>query len=100
MCSARNPIRLMKLARTFCPIALLAVSLTSCTTPAKVSDDKDANGKKIEYVYYTPSGSNIPVKVRKDSLNMSDSDAAAQDKAYTDLQRDSVVRPPPTPDGK
>jgi hypothetical protein len=90
----------MKIVRTLWSSALLAVTVSSCATPAKVSDDKDANGKKIEYVYYTPSGSNIPIKVRKDSLNMSDSDAAAQDKAYSDLQRDSLVKPPPTPDGK
>jgi hypothetical protein len=90
----------MKLVRTLCASALLVITVTSCVAPAKVSDDKDANGKKIEYVYYTPSGSNIPIKVRKDSLNLSDSDAAAQDKAYSDLQRDSVVKPPPTPGGK
>jgi hypothetical protein len=90
----------MKLIHTLFASALLVVTLTSCVAPAKVSDDKDANGKKIEYVYYTPPGSNIPIKVRKDSLNMSDSDAAAQDKAFSDIQRDSVVRPPPTPDDK
>jgi hypothetical protein len=80
--------------------ALLVGVLTSCTTPAKVSDDVDANGKKIEYVYYTPSGSNIPVRVRKDSLQMSDSDAAAQAKALTDLQRDASDSAAPKTGGR
>jgi hypothetical protein len=65
-----------------------------------VSDERDASGDKIEYFYYTPSGSNIPIKVRKDSLKSSDSTAAAQDKACTDLQRDAIVSPPPTPGGE
>jgi hypothetical protein len=90
----------MNRIRTFLASVVLVAVITSCASPAKVSEERDANGNKIEYVYYTPSGSNIPIKVRKDSLKTSDSTAAAQDKAYTDLQRDAIVRPPPTPDGK
>jgi hypothetical protein len=89
----------MKSSRTLPALALLTVILTSCTTPTKYPET-DANGKKIEYVYITPPGSNIPIKVRKDSVQMSDTDAAAQDKAFTDLQREAPVSPPPNTGGK
>jgi len=78
---------------------LLALTLTSCASAAKVSDEKDANGKEIEYVYYTPTGSNIPVRVRKDQLKTSDTDAAAKDKALSDIQRNSSGRPEGPPGG-
>jgi hypothetical protein len=68
-------------------IVLLAVTLTSCVAP---KEEKDANGKKIEYVYYTPTGSSIPIRVPKDSLQLTDSEAAAQQKEVTDLQRESA----------
>ncbi len=70
---------------------LLVATLTSCVAPGKESEERDANGKKIEYVYYTPTGSNVPVKVRKDQLNVSDSDADAQQKALMDIQRNSAA---------
>jgi hypothetical protein len=73
--------------RTFSVIVLLPIALTSCVAPAK--QETDANGKKIEYVYYTPTGSSIPIRVPKDSLNLTDSEAAAQQKDLTDLQRES-----------
>jgi hypothetical protein len=90
----------MNRVRTFFASVVLVAIVTSCASPAKVSDERDASGDKIEYINYTPSGSNIPIKVRKDSMKSSDSTAAARDKAFTDLQRDAIVRPPPTPGGK
>jgi hypothetical protein len=84
--------------RTISAGVLLAVALTSCVAPAK--EEKDANGKKIEYVYYTPTGSSIPIRVPKDSLKLTDSEAASQDKALTDLQREAPVIPPPNTGGK
>jgi hypothetical protein len=84
----------MKLIRNLTAALLFIGTVTSCATSTKYPE-VDANGKKIEYVLYTPSGSNIPIKVRKDSLQMSDSDSATQDKAYTDWQRNAVVSPPP-----
>jgi len=89
----------MKPIRTLPAFALLTGLLTSCTTPTKYPET-DANGKKIEYVYITPAGTNIPIKVRKDSVQMSDSDAAAEDKAYTALQRNAPIVPPPNTGGK
>jgi hypothetical protein len=63
--------------------------LSSCATPSKVSDERDANGKKIEYVYYTPTGSNLLIRVRKDEMQTSDSDTQAAEKTVTDFQRES-----------
>jgi hypothetical protein len=87
-------LRPMKTILTISAGIPLIGAVTSCATSTKYPE-VDANGKKIEYVLYTPSGSNIPIKVRKDSMQMSDSGSASQDKAYTDLQRNSVVSPPP-----
>jgi hypothetical protein len=89
----------MKSIRTLPAFALLMGILTSCTTATKYPET-DANGKKIEYVYITPAGTNIPIKVRKDRVQMSDGDAAAQDKAYTDFQRNAPISPPPNAGGK
>jgi hypothetical protein len=80
----------MNLIRALVFSFLLVLTLTSCAAPTKASEEKDANGKKIEYVYYTPTGSNLPIKVRKDQLTPSDSETAAAQKALTDLQRESA----------
>jgi hypothetical protein len=80
---------------------LMAIALTSCVAPPKESDGKDVNGKKIvEYVYYTPTGSNVPVRVLKEQLKTPDSDAEAQQKALTDLQRESAADKSPSAGGK
>ena len=55
---------------------LLAATLASCTTPAKQSTDKDAKGKDIEYVYITPTGSNVPIRVPKDQVDGAGDDSA------------------------
>ncbi len=90
----------MKLIRIVPVCLLLALTLTSCATPAKVSDEKDANGKKIEYVYYTPTGSNLPIRVRKDQLTTSQSDTDAAQKELTDLQRESASDKSPSAGGR
>jgi hypothetical protein len=90
----------MKHIRTLPAIFLLLVTLTSCVAPAKVSEEKDANGKKIEYVYYTPTGSNLPIKVRKDQMNTSDSETTAAQKEITDLQRESASDKSPSTGGR
>lgn len=79
----------------------MAVTLTSCVGPDKASDGKDINGKKaIEYVYYTPTGSNVPIRVPKAQVNTSDSDADAQQKALSDLQRESAADKSPSAGGR
>jgi hypothetical protein len=90
----------MKLIRTLSAGALLVVTLTSCVAPAKQSEGKDANGKKIEYVYYTPIGSNVPIKVPKDQMQTSDDVTAAQDKVFSDMQRNGSAGTPQSPGGK
>ncbi len=79
----------MNHVRALCACVLLAATLTSCTVPAKQAEERDANGNKIEYVYYTPTGSNVPIRVRKDALKTSASDTDAQQRAFGDLQRES-----------
>jgi hypothetical protein len=80
--------------------ALSIVALTSCATHSKESDERDANGKKIEYVYYTPTGSNLPIRVRKDEMQTSDSDTEAAQKEVTDLQRESGSDKSPSAGGR
>jgi hypothetical protein len=84
--------------RTLSASALLAIALTSCVAPHK--EEKDANGKTIEYVYYTPTGSSIPIRVPKDSLKLTDNEAASENKAITDMQRDATDKPPPNTGSK
>jgi hypothetical protein len=80
---------------------LLLVTLTSCVAPAKkASEERDANGNKIEYVYYTPTGSNLPIRVRKDQLKTSDSETNAAQKELTDLQRESADDKSPSAGGR
>jgi hypothetical protein len=90
--------RPMNLVRTVA-VCLLVVTLTSCATSSKVSEEKDANGKKIEYVYYTPTGSNLPIRVRKDQMQTDQSVTDASQKAVTDLQRESADDKSPTKAG-
>ncbi len=90
----------MKFPSVLCLSAVMMASLSSCATPHKASDERDANGKKIEYVYYTPLGSNVPVRVRKDSLKLSDTEAAAEEKDLMDLQRSSLITPPSNTGGR
>jgi hypothetical protein len=87
----------MKITRSILAGILASLLLASCVAPPK---ETDANGKKIEYVYYTPTGSSIPVRVPKDSLKLSDSEADAQQKGFTDLQRDAQPGNPPAVGGK
>ena len=90
----------MKLIRTLSASVLLVVTLTSCAATAKTSEGRDAKGNKIEYVYYTPTGSNVPIRVRKDQLKTNDSDTATEDKAFLDLQRNGAANLPQSPGGK
>jgi len=69
-------------------LPLLVVSLAlilnaGCTTPK----EKTASEKpKDEYVYYTPTGSNIPVRVKKSDVQTTDADTQAIQDALRTLQ--------------
>ena len=73
--------------------ALLIATLSSCVAPKKDAEERDANGNKIEYVYYTPTGSHLPIRVRKDQLKASDKDTAAAENALLDMQRNGAKQP-------
>jgi hypothetical protein len=68
------------------PTALVAISLLSGCNTAPKQAEVDANGKKIEYVYITPTGSNVPVKIRKDQSQSSDAQTASDQAALLRLQ--------------
>lgn len=98
MNSKRPPARAPALPRTsvraspFQPmiprIALLLalVTLTGCnTTPKKV--ELDENGKPVEYVTYTPTGSRLPVRVRKDQMKTQESQTARDQQALKEAQQ-------------
>jgi hypothetical protein len=89
----------MSLIRTLSAGVLLVATLTACVAPAMVSDEKDANGKKIEYAYFTPTGSNVPIRVPKDQLPSSDDDSATSNKAFQDMQRSGSAHLPQSPGG-
>ena len=78
---------------------LTAMLLTSCVAPAKQTGEKDANGNKVEYVYYTPTGSNIPVKVRKDQLPSSNNVDASRNRTVVDANLSGGASTPKSPAG-
>jgi hypothetical protein len=89
----------MNLIRPLTVGGLLLATLTSCVTPTKYPE-KDANGKKIEYVWFTPVGSNVPIKVRKDQVATSDDESSAMDKELGDIQRGTSGPPKDPASGK
>jgi hypothetical protein len=89
----------LHLIRTLSASVLLIVALAACVAPAKVPEEKDANGKKIEYVYYTPTGTSIPIRVRKDQLKTSDQEKAAEDRVLEQAQLSSTSPPPQAVNG-
>jgi len=88
----------MRLFRHLSAVALTVFTLAACSSSSKVPEEVDANGKKIEYVYYTPLGSNIPVKIRKDLLETSDKESATDQQALRKLTQQSS-RPNKMPGG-
>jgi hypothetical protein len=73
------------------------LTVTGCTTAEKQRTETDANGNKVEYVQYTPIGSHIPVKIRKDQLPASARQTTADQSVLQDVQRRSA--PPKSPGG-
>lgn len=69
-------------------LAVIALSLSGCAgTPTPKEAEVDANGNKIEYVWYTPTGSSIPKRVPKASLTQSDAESTHTQDAMTERQR-------------
>ena len=82
-----NPIRTLLLS------CLVICSLVGCAVPQNVAEEKDANGNKIEYVYYTPTGSNIPVRVRKDQIQSDEKRTKQDQDTLRKIQMMGVVTP-------
>ncbi|HVT73000.1 MAG TPA: hypothetical protein VHD61_07675 [Lacunisphaera sp.] len=67
------------------PLALVLVS--GCAGTATTNQAEQAKNKKeSEYVYYTPTGSNIPVRIRKDLLQSSAAETSSDQEAIRNLQ--------------
>ena len=73
-------------------LAVCVFSFFGCATPKKVAE-VDANGKKIEYVYYTPVGSNIPVRVRKDQVQSNPVETERDQEALRRIEQLSARTP-------
>ncbi len=71
------------------PVLFAFLLATGCSSPKKTAEERDANGKKIEYVYITPTGSHVPVKVRKDQLQGGDSATTTDQEALRRLTQQS-----------
>lgn len=78
-------------------LSLTAAALVGCASPTREAET-DANGKKIEYVWITPTGSNIPVRVRKDQLPTSDGQTTKDQDALRKLTQQGS-RPDKPPGG-
>lgn len=67
-------------------LLLALAALAGCKTTPKQAE-LDANGNPIEYVTYTPTGSRIPVRVRKDQLATPDSRTVQDQQALKQAQQ-------------
>ncbi len=65
--------------------------LAGCATPAK--DPKQASAKKIEYVYYTPTGSNIAIRVPKDQVQTTDEETRQSQEGLATIQQRGMSSP-------
>jgi hypothetical protein len=83
----------MKSLRILIVAGLTGLMLAACASTQKKADEFDEHGMKIEYVYYTPTGSNIPVRVRKDQMQTSESETNASQEALRKAQRDGTRQP-------
>ena len=72
--------------RTIALGLLITVMLTSCASDKAKAEAKKAKEDSKEYVDYYPTGSNIPIKVRKDQLQTSENRTAEDQKAFQDAQ--------------
>ena len=66
---------------------LLAGALAGCAGPTDKTAKKKSDEKGVEYVEYTPTGSRIPVRVRKDQIQASESETTQDQNLIRDLQQ-------------
>src|SRR6478736_302751 len=72
-------------------LAICTFSFFGCATPKQA--ELDANGKPIEYVWITPTGSNIPVKVRKDQVQTNSTGSSHDQEALRRIEQQSAKTP-------
>ncbi len=77
---------------------LIAAGLTSCASDKAKAEAQKAKENSKEYVDYYPTGSNIPIRVRKDQLQTPEERTAQDQKALQDAQT-MGSRPPKDPNG-
>ncbi len=78
-------------------LAACALAFVGCATPQKAAE-VDANGKPIEYVWITPTGSHVAVKVRKDQVQ-SDSVSSSKDQETLRRLEQQGAKTQPQPGG-
>jgi len=72
-------------------LAICTFSFFGCATPKQA--ELDANGKPIEYVWVTPTGSHVPVKVPKDQAAAYQSYTAKDQETMRRLEQQSAQTP-------
>jgi hypothetical protein len=79
----KSPVRI-----SLCLVIPAALALGGCnTTPKQKQAELDENGKPIEYVYVTETGSYVPKRVRKDQAETSETRRERDQQALQQITR-------------
>lgn len=87
------PAQRARVPRFCLAIPLIALSVFAGCAASPKTSAKPADAKESEYIYYTPTGSNIPVRIRKDQLQASDAETSGDQEAIRNLQRKGQRQP-------
>jgi hypothetical protein len=66
---------------------LICLALAGCASERVKAEARKAKEHKDEYVDYYPTGSNIPIKVRKDEAKTSQSETDQAQEVFRTVQR-------------
>jgi hypothetical protein len=70
---------------------LICVALAGCASERAKAADRKARQDQKDYVEYTPVGSNIPVKIPKDSVLVTESETDRTQEVMRTVQRQGVL---------
>ena len=73
---------------------MITVTLSSCASEKVKAEAKKANEGKDEYVWVYPTGSNIPVRVKKSQMTTPDEVTKQNQDALRELQQLKSAPPP------